>query len=62
MKKKTGANFRIFEVICGKIQGHFVISTLKTGKKVVSDLMSMLNYTGFVDNASLCTGHLFTPK
>ena len=35
-KKKTSANFRIIEVNCGEIQGHFVISTLKTDIEIQS--------------------------
>ena len=35
-KKKTSSNFRIIEVNCGKIQGQFVISTLKTDIEIQS--------------------------
>ena len=35
-KKKTSANFRIIEVNCGEIQGHSVISTLKTDTEIQS--------------------------
>ena len=39
--------------ICGKIHDHFGISTIKT--ELVSELMSMLNYTEIVEYAALCS-------
>ena len=50
-KKKTSANFQINEVNCGNY-----FSFKNWYNKLVSDLMSMLNYTGIVENAALWSG------
>ena len=53
-KKKSSANLQIFVVICCKIQGQFVISTLKTEITKWSQIwcLHMLILTEIVENAS----------
>ena len=59
MESIKKCHYLFFVVNCGKIQGQFVISLIKTEIKMVSELMSMLVQTVIVENASLCSSLVY---